>query len=113
MESVRLFLNLENGNGGHFLNILSQFAADDKLREIERKNGGKLGGNSWKMGACECELIWKMWEEVACFLNTTIFRLHESEDETRLLLLTISITIFLRVCFCFRVRLTKISHSGV
>ena len=27
--------------------------------------------------------------------------------------LTISITIFLRVCFCLRVRLTKISHSGV
>ena len=43
VESVRLFLNLENGNGGDFLNILSQFAATDKLREIEkRKNGGKL-----------------------------------------------------------------------
>ena len=49
------------------------------------------------------------------FLNPTIFRLsnlnwEESDDETAL---TISITIFLRVCFCFLVRLTKISHSGV
>ena len=43
VESVRLFLNLENGNGGDFLNILSHFAATDKLREIEkRKNGEKL-----------------------------------------------------------------------
>ena len=42
MESVRLFLNLENGDGGHFLNILSQFAATDKLRGIERKKRGKL-----------------------------------------------------------------------
>ena len=49
VESVRLFLNLENGNGGDFLNILSQFAATDKLREIEkrRKRGkvGKIVGN--------------------------------------------------------------------
>ena len=57
MESVRLFLNLENGNGGHFLNILSRFAAAHKLRQIERKNGEKL---EKQLENVECGLIWKM-----------------------------------------------------
>ena len=73
MESVRLFLNLENGNGGHFLNILSRFAAAHKLRQIERKNGEKL---EKQLENGECGLIWKMWG--GGFLNTTIFRLSTS-----------------------------------
>ena len=72
VECVRLFLNLENGNGGHFLNILSQFAATDKLREIERKKNWK---NSWEL---ESERLWANLENGRRFLNPTIFRLSTS-----------------------------------
>ena len=70
MERVRLFLNLENGSGGHFLNILSQFAATDKLRGIERKNGEN--GENWKMGG----LIWKIGWMGGCWKRSQEAKQH-------------------------------------